>query len=107
MSLDLYFFFTKGHIIITIIAITIITISIIYPHLRTCCLSWERGVGRETERGRENIDVREKNRSVATRVCPDLDGTHNLRMCADEESNLWPFILQNDALMNRTTLARV
>ena len=40
--------------------------------------------GREGEKARErNIDVREKHRSVAFRMCPSWDQTHNPGMCPD------------------------
>ena len=51
--------------------------------------------GRERDRDRErNIDVREKQQSVASVCALTADRTHNLGMCPDWESNRQPFSLQ-------------
>ena len=65
------------------------------PHPRICLLILER------EEGRENIDVREKDRFAATCIYPDWrDQTCNLGMCPDWESNLQTFGVWDDAPTN-------
>ena len=55
-----------------------------------------REKGREEERQR-NTDVREQHQSVAFHKCFHWDGTLNPSMCPDQEMNLRPFGLQDDA----------
>ena len=70
-----------------------------YPHLRTCLLILERGEGRERE-GERNIN------QLSLALTLTGDQIWNLGMHPDQESNLWPFGLWDDALTNWATLAR-
>ena len=60
---------------------------------------------REMERGREREknNVRAKHRSVASYTCPDQGSNPSLLMCPDQESNLQPFGVQDDAPTNWAT----
>ena len=62
----------------------------------------ERGRGKERKR---NIDVRETLIVCLLIHGPTGDQTHNLGMCPDQELNLQPFGLWDDAPTNRATLA--
>ena len=55
----------------------------------------ERGERREKERQR-NINVREKHQLIAFPTCSNRDQICNPSMCPDQESNPWPFSLQDD-----------
>ena len=56
----------------------------------------ERGKRREKERGR-NINVREKHPTIASRMPPTGDQTHNLGTCPDRELNPGHFAVWDDA----------
>ena len=56
------------------------------------------------KKGRErNINVREKNQSVASRTCPNQGRNRNPSMCPDQESNWRPLALWNDAQLSHTS----
>ena len=64
----------------------------------------ERVEGKENLRER-NIDEREKHQLLS--ICTPVGAwTYHLGRCPDQESNLWPFGLQDDTPTNRVTLAR-
>ena len=73
------------------------------PYLRTCLLILERREGRESERGGQNHQCERNTDHLPLKHTLTRDQTLNLGMC--RESNLWPFILQDDALTNWATLA--
>ena len=67
-----------------------------------CVFFLEKWEGEEREKAR-NINMREEHWLVAFQMYPDWDQTHNLGMCPDWESNLWPIGSQDDAQPSHTS----